>query len=292
MIGRALVWRVSNECANANFDSAINDSVTATKFGFALSGGDAMDASLGFSTIDDARRALAPNLVSMGAGQLNHLAEGLTSALENAPPLSKTFDHEKEDMLRSVQYVQDAFLKNEFDDLRKQLGPDIRESVETLQNLRDQSSTKQAAYFEGFAHEADDTGRWLSDISELPLEERQHDPGLQLDKNRPWRVFARNFFTAGEPLLAAHDATLARTRLLILTARILADVKANGAAPEDLSGFDKDLATDPYTGRQFVYRAAGKEFNIHSVGEDLQDDGGKTDDSYSTPDLTLEMPQD
>jgi hypothetical protein len=228
----------------------------------------------------------------MGAGQLNGLADGLQHALDSAPPLKQTFEHEKENMLRSVQLVQDSFLKGEFFDLKQRLGPDIRDSITYLQDLRDKSSTKQAAYFEGFAAEASEEARWLEAVSDLPLEDRQRDPGPQLAKDRQWKTFAKHFFSAGAPLLSMRDATLARTRLMILECRILAKVKAGQPAPKDLTGFNKDLTTDPYTGRQFVYKASGTDFTIYSVGEDLKDDGGATDQSFSSPDLTIERSSD
>jgi hypothetical protein len=285
MIGRALVWRIETEEANGNYDGAIADQITATKFGFSLTGGDAMDASLGFATVDDARKALAQNMSLMGAGQLNNLSAGLQRALDARPPLTKTFEHEKQNMLRSVQYVQDSFLRNDFTDLKKQLGADVRDTLSYLRDLREKSSRKQAAYFEGFADEANQRAQWLAAVSELPLSERNHDPGLSFAKDRPWKTLSKNFFTAGEPLLAMRDETIAKTRLMILEARLLAMVKAGQTPPRDLSGFDKDLTTDPYTGQEFVYHAAGTEFTVYSVGEDLKDDGG----SDPSKDLVLEV---
>lgn len=292
MLGRTVVWRLDGEAQADNFDAAARDAITATRFGFALTGGDAMDASLGFATADDARKSIAPHLRNMGAGQLNNLADGLQHALDTGPPLKQTFEHEKENMLRSVQLVQDSFLKGEFYDLKQRLGPDVRDSITYLQDLRDKSSTKQAAYFEGFAAEASEEARWLEAVSDLPLEDRQRDPGPQLAKDRQWKTFAKHFFSAGAPLLSMRDATLARTRLTILECRILARVKSGQPAPKDLSGFDKDLTTDPYTGRQLVYKASGTDFTIYSVGEDLKDDGGSTDQSFSSPDLTIERSTD
>jgi hypothetical protein len=288
MIGRTVVWRIETKCAQGDFDGAARDAVLATRFGFSLTGGDAMDASLGFATADEARRALAPHMKEMGAGQLRELAAGLGRALDTRPPLTSTFENEKLDMLRAVQMVQDAFVRGEFAGLKENLGADVRDSVTYLKDLKEKSPSKQAAYFQGFAAEASERARWLQALSELPLQERKRDPGPQLAESRPWRRFAKHFFTAGEPLMSMRDASLARTRLMILEAEILARVKAGLAAPNDLSEFDKELRTDPYTGREFVYKAAGNQFSIYSVGEDLKDDGGQTDESYSSKDLTLE----
>lgn len=290
LLGRSIVWRIDSKAAKEDYNGAARDAILATKFGFGLTGGDAMDASLGFATVDEARRSLAPHLGRMGAGQLNELASGLERALDARPPLTETFGHEKENMLRSVQYVQEAFVKGEFSDVRERLGADIRDAVQYLKDLREKSPTKQAAYFQGFAAEANERARWLQAVSELPLEERKRDPGPQMAEERPWRRFAKHFFGAGEPLLAMRDATVARTRMMILECRILAQVKAKKAAPADLSEFDKELKTDPFTGSQFIYRASGTEFTLYSVGEDLKDDGGETDESFTSKDLTIERP--
>lgn len=292
LIGRSMVWRIESKCAQQNFDGAAQDMVLATKFGFALTGGDAMDASLGYATVDDARRGLAPHLKEMGAAQLNSLADGLAKALDTRPQLTRTFENEKLNMLRSVQYVQESFLRGDFTDIRNRLGADIRDSVNYLKDLREKSATKQAAYFQGLAAEASERSRWQEAVSELPLIERQRDPGPQLAPDRPWKRFSKHFFSAGEPLLAMRDATLARTRLMILESRILAKVKSSRQAPADLSAFDKDLKTDPYTGTEFVYKASGPDFTLYSVGEDLKDDGGDTDESFTSPDLSIERTGD
>ena len=84
------------------------------------------------------------------------------------------------------------------------------------------------------------------------------------------------------------DASLARTRLLILQSEILSTVKSRRSAPKNLGAFPTALTTDPYSGRPFVYRASGPDFALYSVGADFRDNGGETDESFTAPDVTLE----
>ena len=77
-------------------------------------------------------------------------------------------------------------------------------------------------------------------------------------------------------------------RLLIAEAWVLGQVKSTGAAPKDLSRLPQELTTDPYSGAPFPYAADGADYHLYSVGADLKDDGGDTDETYSQPDLKLE----
>jgi hypothetical protein len=51
------------------------------------------------------------------------------------------------------------------------------------------------------------------------------------------------------------------------------------------------VRTDPYSGRGFVYRVDGADYRLYSVGADIKDDGGETDETYTAPDLMLEKNQ-
>jgi len=288
LLGRALQWKIEKACAAGDYDTAIQDDVAATKFGFDLTGGSAVDASLGLGIADDARKAIAPFIAKFGAAQLETLAEGLTDALDGKPPITTTIEHEHERMLEGVQYVQDAYTQDRFDDLMKNMKEDVRDGVTYLRDLKARDATARPAYFQGFAAEADEETRWLTAIAGMPEIERKNHPVPQLAKQRPWKSFAMQLFTAAEPLLKIEDATIARTRLAILTCDLLKSVKTTQSAPTDLAGFPKELTTDPFTGRTFAYRAAGPVFDVYSLGADGIDNAGETDESYSTPDLRLE----
>jgi len=122
------------------------------------------------------------------------------------------------------------------------------------------------------------------------LKERQALSAPAPARQRPWKRFAMAFFGIGKPILAMNDATCARTQLLILECVLMSRAKSDGRTPDDLRGFTRSLTIDPYSGQPFVYRTDGKSYRLYSVGSDLVDDNGDTDESFSKPDLTLEKP--
>jgi hypothetical protein len=288
VLGRALRWKIERACVTGAYDAAIEYAVAATKFGFDLTGGAATDASLGFEIADECRQAIAPFIPKFGAGQLEVLADGLKAAMRGKPSLKQTIENEHLRMLEGVQYVQDAYAKERFDDLMANMQENVRDGVAYLKEIKLQDAKKRPAYFEGFAREADEQERWLLSIAELPALARKSEPKARLAEERPWKSFAKQFFTAAEPLFEIQDNTLARTRLAILTCELLRQVKTTQSTPPDLSKFDKDLTLDPYTGRTFAYRSTGPIFEVYSLGEDGIDNAGDTDENFAAPDLTLE----
>ncbi len=60
--------------------------------------------------------------------------------------------------------------------------------------------------------------------------------------------------------------------------------------PSSLSAFSESATIDPFTGEKFYYKASSLSYLLYSAGEDLVDDGGKTDSSFRIPDLLLEKP--
>lgn len=287
-IGRGMQWKIEKACALGAYDEAISYAVAATKFGFDLTGGGATDASLGFEIADDARKAIAPHLGKLGAGQLEVLADGLQNALQTKPSLETTIENEHTRMLQGVQYVQDCYAKDDFASLMTNMKESVRDAVQYLHEVKGQDAKKRPAYFEGFAKEAEEQTRYLKSIAQLPARSRTAEPGPALAAVRPWRAFAKHFFGSAEPLLQISDNTLARTRLAILSCQIMKQVKLSGAAPKTLGAFQAALTVDPYTGRPFAYRSGGSIFTIYSVGTDGIDNGGESDESYSLPDLKLE----
>jgi hypothetical protein len=291
LIGRSLAWRAEDACAAGKYDDAINDAVTGTRFGFDLTGGSATDASLGLETVNDIRRAIAPHLDEMGVEQLEKLSHGIDAALRAKPPLSQMIGNEHHNMMRAVQYVQDAYSRDSYDELRKMLGVDVKDAITFLKDLRQDDALRRPPYFQNFAAEGDEEARWLTSLSEMAVVDRQKASPPNNLKVRPWKRFAKAFFTAPQPLLDVNDSAVARTRLLILHCEILRDVKVNKTAPKGLGEFSRDVTTDPFSGKPFVYTSSGANFALYSVGADFQDNGGDSDSSYTTPDLLLERPR-
>ncbi len=286
LLGRLFAWRIERAASSDEPGKALGPFLDATKFGFDLTGGAASDASLGFSIVDEARRALTPAINNLGAGQLGELAAKLTLILRSRPPLEATIRHELQNMLAAVQFVLDCTVAQKFEVLERALGPSVKESIAYLKE-KGPKRVYREQFFRGFAQEAEEECNNVIDRLGKPAAERTSFPDLK-SLHRPWRRFAPHFLLTARSLLSVQDRTIARTRLLIIESRILQAIKVRKGAPTSLGEFSRDLTTDPYSGKAFVYHANGTDYRLYSVGQDLKDDLGDTDETSSSPDLWLE----
>jgi hypothetical protein len=281
LLGRALTFQIEDAIDRGDYGTAVEKARVATEFGFDLCNGNAMDASLGLSIADDARRALAPALPSLSAGQLRNLAKEFHVLLERRPSMTVSLDNERVQMLQSLQSLQEGFRGGVADNMASGLNLP-RAAQKAIDELKGKSDKDRLAFFQGFADEIERKSRYWRDLVGLPLELRDPKQGkiekLQLATDRPWRVFSDQFASLGDPLIAMSDENLARTRLLVLQSAILSLTKAGSPAPKDIAKFG-DTSVDPFTGHPFAYRASGADFRVYSVGPNLIDDGGQSDDS-------------
>jgi hypothetical protein len=287
LLGRALCWRIRDAIGLRNYDAAIRIAGVAMRFGFHLTGGGASDASLGFAIVNDARQTLCPALVDLNPDQLERLSSLTVRALRERPPLSRTLQHERLNMLAAVQYVQHAYRSGDYSELKQKLGPLAQPVIRQLQQLADQGGDERVRYFRGFAAEADDEVAWVAKQAGLLARQRSRPP--EPEGERPWRRLAQSFFGTAFHLPALSDRCVAQTRLLALHAMAIAAIKRTGNAPASISSLAEDLARDPYSGRPFVYAADGSDFRLYSVGEDGQDNGGESEEGHLRPDVTLEI---
>ncbi|MFN3729067.1 MAG: hypothetical protein ACK4XJ_05080 [Fimbriimonadaceae bacterium] len=286
LLGRAIAWRAEYRGAVGDYDGAVRDVLTATRLGFFLTSGDAADASLGYSIIAASRKAMAPFLVRMEPETLERLGRGLEGALVARPPIEVWVDHEHASMKLAVDRIQEWHRAGRLDLLREKLGPNAREALAELASIRPESK-KRAEYFDRLAERADSFASDARTRGRLPLAEREPEPSYPFGRAKD-RAILRNFFGAPRYLLPVVDQELARTQLLAIEALVLAQIKRAGAAPRSLEEFSETLTLDPYSGDPFVYRADRAEYRLYSVGQDLKDDGGETDDLGTQPDLRWE----
>lgn len=288
LLGRGLVWKIETAVRESDHQTAVRCAILATRFGMDLVGGGAMEGSLGLAICDEARRAISPALSKLTPEELSHLANGIGNVLVKRPALSDTIEHERLNLLAGVQQIQDAYRDEAWGQLVKGFGPDVRAAVDRLKEMKLKEPASAIGFFKGLADEADQEARYYATLAELPRGQRNdlnkpdHDPG------RPWRRFARHCVGTLRPLLDQYDSTLARTRLLVLEAELQKRARAGEHFPRDLKQFGADLATDPYSGEPFPYRADGTDYRVYSVGPDLSDDGGQTDETFASPDVRLE----
>ena len=289
LIGRAMAWQVEDAVAAGQWDTAIDGVVTATRFGFDLTGGAATEGSLGFSIVDDVRRAIAPSLDKLSVVQLHRLTEGLKLALRRKPHLSLALEHERMIALSGLQSIQDDYREGQFKDLDRNLGPDGSDAVTYLKSLTP-SDRKRVTYFDSFHSYIEAESAYAAAIAPLPASERTKIPAPIIPKNSAWHRIAKYLTRGSLVLIEMNDATVARTRLLVIESELTRQRKLKMTMPANLSGFSGTLATDPYSGHKFGYRHMDTEYQVYSVGPNLTDDDGQTDADYANPDLVLEKP--
>jgi hypothetical protein len=288
LLGRTLAWEVERAVLAETYDLAVQRTLDATWLGLALTGGSASDAALGYSILDEARRALAPAIVRLGQAELRRLGTGIEAALQARPEAGLVAQNERLSMLRAVQFVQDAYREKQLGKVSEELGREVEPAVSWLEGLRAKGPERRAEYFAGFAAEAEAWSAYYEMCLSRNAAQRARTPQPKLAESRPWRRFARHFFRTLDPLLEMRDESLCRTRILGLGALLRAEAKVNGSAPFSLIGISKELTTDPYTGGSLAYRPEKDRFLLYSFGADLTDDAGETNEAGTEPDLRLE----
>lgn len=298
-LGRGLVWQIEDALQQDRPGDAARLVRTTARFARDMMRGGAAEFDLGLALLDDLRLTVLPKFAQLPPDTLRAMARGMEAELSGAW-MDEIFEHERQQMLLSVQYVQEAYRKDEKEMLQQQLGSEVREALEYLKGLRRQPEANQIAFFQSFAREADLEIAWVRDNVEKPVVERSV-PDFLVGQRRPWRRFAKHFlrtlrtfvtnFDREEDVVyrGRYDFTLARTRLLLLTLEAQAQVKETGSAPASLDGFPAEWTRDPFTGRRFGYTADGPTFRIASAGLDGQNNGGRSDGDFETPDLVLEI---
>ena len=286
LIGHVIVWQVESDCTAGDFDKAVTAAIAGTRFGFGLTGGGATDASLGLAIADEIRRAIAPSLIKMSAVQLDRLGRGMKSALESKPPISTAVTNEEGNTMLMIKALEDAAKSDQLKVMRTNFGPDSNEAIQRLDEIAG-NDNKRHAYFGSLTSAAKDETKAVIADSESPASKWDLDPP-KIDA--PWRKLAKQVYGAARPLLAINDATVARTRLLVLYAEVTRIWLRTKEYPAKLTGFSEPLTTDPYSGKPFIYFKDPAQFKIYSVGMNGLDDGGDTDDTFTKPDLRLELP--
>lgn len=286
ILGRALTWQTEEAIAASNWGRVVNRTAVLTKFARDLMGGTAMDADLGLSLMDEQRQVLVTCLENMDAGSLMSLSNLMEREWKSPNWLEGTVRAEREQMLGSVQWLQDRYKAQEWSVLRDNLGDEAREAIDYIERMRGEDGLKRLNYFQSLAKEIDSETDYFTRASGMSLFERSE---LKPPEAKgAWRRFAKLFFRGMRPLVIKKDKTLTRTKLLGLHCWVRAQAKSKAGAPASLNGIGVEAVKDPLTGLPFGYAATGTLFRLYSIGMDGIDNGGKTDDSFESPDFTLE----
>lgn len=278
LIGRALAWKVEALMEAGEVDSAVDWALVGVRFGCDLSQGDVEDATVGYGVVSEIRQALRAKQEQLATGQLQKLSQGIVDALGRIGSADEVIDNQEKSMLAAVQAVQDAYRLKETSKLEDMLFKDSRDAVAFLRALKEQD---RPAYFAGFEAEARETAAYAKAQATKTPQNRQQQ-AFPEKQSRPWKRFSQHFFSPVFAYLDLRDKFLAMTRLWAIDARCRS-AALKGAAPASISDWGP-AAIDPYSGKPFVYYAAGADYKVYSVGRDGRDDGGHSDDGYQ-PDM-------
>ena len=285
LMGRVFQWNTETACLAGDYDTAISQVTIGTKFAFDLTGGGATDASLGLSIANDLRRAISSQLNKLSPTQLDRLARGIKNAMVSKPGIADTLKNEHQNMLLSLQTVYDALKSDDLKSLVKQMGPDVNEAVRHLEDLRS-NDKKRSEFLTELTTACEDEFKAVQEDIGKPYPERSKPP---TELKNQWKKLPKHILGTIRPLVQMDDATVARTKLLVLYAEIIKLGKEHKPYPDSLSVFTKELTVDPFSNAPFLYHADQAEFLLYSVGANGRDDGGDTDETFTSPDLRLEV---
>ncbi|MEI7985120.1 MAG: hypothetical protein WCI55_05780 [Armatimonadota bacterium] len=286
LIGSSIIWDIEDAIHNHDYDKAIVACGSATTLGNSLMSGGANEASLGASLINQARQKMVPILGSLSGFQLGKLGSAIQKASSNRPPIYIAIQNEKDNMLLCLQQAQDLFETKKLDQLQERIGLSTKDSIDLLKGF-EKEPEKAKALFDSIGN--DIVAR--SDFY-LKLVKNPQMSGLppNKDEKKSKLMLFRYFSSNLESLVPMMRTTYCRTQLFILECYLKQKMKFQKPLPPSLSAFSESATIDPFTGEKFYYKAGQLSYLLYSAGEDLVDDGGKTDSSFRDPDLLLEKP--
>ncbi len=286
LLSRAVLWKIEQALETNSIEDLVVNIKLAAKFSSNMLQGGAAEANLGITLTDEVRKLLAPRIPEMNAAMLDMIAETYTPLAMRENWIEDVIPNEKEQMKQSVQFLQDNYQQKQWKLLNEQLGAEARDAVTYLEQMSRKDGSDRVNYFQGFSAEIETEEKIIQDALSI-------SPALRFDLpvptgERPWKRFSKTFFRSLRPVLVGADRSRTRTRLLVLECRLWALSSRNRSVPRNLTGFNKVLRTDPYSGQDFGYEAFEAEFRLYSVGTDQRDNGGKTNEEFLVPDVRIE----
>ncbi len=284
LLSIALSARIERLLAEDNFADATTWALIATRFGSRLAQTGLDGATLGIGLMDTVRRQLAPELAQFAEVDLQRIESELTLTHEQAPNLDGAFELEAS---QQQQFIADLSQRQggQAPMLAEQLGSRGAQAVETFTQA---GESERATWITAMTAEAgrirDEANAQRSpDAPALPRTE-----WWQKDRERPWSPLTQHLLLGPRVLPGLEKRYQSKLRLFVLAVALQRQVLKSGTAPSKLPDLNPELLTDPYSGRPFIYRAVGREYQVYSVGVNKKDDGGETDRNGEVPDVALE----
>jgi hypothetical protein len=283
LLGRIFAWRIAAANEAGQYRDASLLAIDGLKFAADLRGGDAIDVDLGCSISDEIRVAALPGINRMTVSQIWNQVVGLKSVLERTPALEIAARNESLNQAVSIGRLAKFVKDEEWSSVEAVFGADGAAVAKYLRENR--ANGKTTAYFVELERER--VSRAEEEIKNATQPTRDRTRADRNEK-RVWRRAAAHYLGSWRPMLARHDRTLARTRLWIINLMLERARLLDQDPPATVEKFSESVRLDPFSGESLGYIFDGRFSRVYSIGEDLVDNGGETDQAGLVPDLTLE----
>lgn len=284
LLVRTMLWGLEDSVRKKDYDAAVRTCVRATRFGYDLTGGGAVEAAMGLELVGNARRRMLPAIGDLSARQAGELSAGLQKALLRRPNFKQCLRNEQQNLWNMLDQLQTGLSSEEsfkvfLPKLVKVPEATVREMNRVVGNRQ-----KSKQFVESLVDEINNKSKWGETNLDLPVNQREKIKRVK----RPWTSIYELCFNTSDPVIRMNDLNVTRTRLLMVTAEAQKYRNQTGGWPRE-APLTPAMRSDQFGGGTLRYRNDGDTFTIYSVGSDGLDNGGiSTDSAHLAPDLTLE----
>ncbi|HLO97444.1 MAG TPA: hypothetical protein VK171_02515, partial [Fimbriimonas sp.] len=271
-----------------NPELALQACVNATKIGFSLMGGGGYEASLGANLINQARIKTLLVIRYFDSVQLGKLAAGIQKASANRPSSVIAIRNERDNMLATLQEVQQGVTGDDFNDWVASVFGNSADAMRELLTVLRKKPARAKELFDWLGNDIKKRSEWVENRLKNP---KKIVPPPPVEKNSSNELLYRYFGSTLENLSPLIRSTYCRTQLFVLDCYLRQRQKARKPLPTSLKEFTQSATIDPFTKEPFFYDGAGTAYKLYSAGEDGIDNGGASDASFRIPDMVLEVAQ-
>lgn len=288
LVGLAELWKIDDAISARNPELALQACINATKIGFALMGGGGYEASLGANLINQARIKTLQVIRYFDSIQLGKLAAGVQRASANRPSSIIAIRNERDNMLASLQAVQQGVTGDDFNSWQASIFGNSSDAVRELLAVLRKKPERAKELFDWLGNDIKKRSAWFENKLKNP---KSVDAPPKVEKNSSHQLLYQYFGSNLDNLAPLIQSTYCRTQLFVLDTYLRQRQKARKPLPGSLKEFTKSATIDPFTKEPFFYDGAGTAYKLYSAGEDGVDNGGASDASFRAPDMLLEVPQ-
>jgi len=261
-------WGARAAIAEADWGTAIEDSLTLARIGAFLEGGDTRAAITGLTFLSRAYHLLARVDETAPAKTLAGLDRELDGIESSSPSPSVTLRNDTEQARLVIEHFRTLVRKDKWGEIGRIVQPLALGRLSAFRNL---NPDKQDTLLRSLAEEVASHAASLAAEAEKPVAQRGKLPEVNANSAE---AFWPHAVQGMEAFVSQRDRVTTEGRLLRLRIWASGIALQQGSVPKSLKNAPEELKLDPYSGRPLLYVPTGREASIYSPGEDMRDDGG------------------